>query len=98
MARHVCSSFTIKNDNGSEVKSQVDSIREISEYYSVSDSLITPVFALYHPNGNFLNCNDQYSVDYNVENLMELVAHDTEWVGNTGWNKLEYWMCLLGNQ
>ena len=41
-------SFTINNDDDSEVNTQVDRLREISKYYSVSDILITPVFALYH--------------------------------------------------
>ena len=34
MAEHTCSSFFIKNDNGSEVCSPVNSLRGISEYYS----------------------------------------------------------------
>ena len=39
MAEHVCSSFSIKNDNGSEVCSPVNSLRGISEYYSMSQLL-----------------------------------------------------------
>ena len=34
-------SFTINNDDDSEVNTQVDRLREISKYYSVSDT--------YHP-------------------------------------------------
>ena len=36
VAEHVCSIFSIKNDNGSEVCSPVNSLRRISEYYSMS--------------------------------------------------------------
>ena len=36
---HACSSFSIENDNGFEVCSPVNSLRGISEYYSVSQSL-----------------------------------------------------------
>ena len=39
MAEHACSSFSIENDNGSEVCSPVNSLRGISEYYSMSASL-----------------------------------------------------------
>ena len=39
MAKHACSSFSIKNDNGSEVCSPVNSLKGISEYYSMSQSL-----------------------------------------------------------
>ena len=39
MAEHACSSFSIENDNGSEVCSPVNSLRGISEYYSMSPSL-----------------------------------------------------------
>ena len=39
MAEHACSSFSIKNDNGSEVCSPVNSLKGISEYYSMSQSL-----------------------------------------------------------
>ena len=39
MAEHACSSFFIENDNGSEVCSPVNSLRGISEYYSMSYSL-----------------------------------------------------------
>ena len=39
MAEHACSSFFIENDNGSEVCSPVNSLRGISEYYSMSHSL-----------------------------------------------------------
>ena len=36
MAEHACSSFSIKNDRDSEVRSPVHSLRGISEYYSMS--------------------------------------------------------------
>ena len=39
MGEHACSSFSIENDNGSEVCSPVNSLRGISEYYSISQSL-----------------------------------------------------------
>ena len=39
MAEHACSSFFIENDNGSEVCKPVNSLRGISEYYSMSHSL-----------------------------------------------------------
>ena len=39
VAEHACSSYTIKNDNGSEVCSPVNSLRGISEYYSMSHLL-----------------------------------------------------------
>ena len=39
MAEHACSSFSIKNDNGAEVCSPVNSLKGISEYYSMSQSL-----------------------------------------------------------
>ena len=39
MGEHACSSFSIENDNGSEVCSPVNSLRGISEYYSMSHSL-----------------------------------------------------------
>ena len=39
MGEHTCSSFFIKNDNGSEVCSPVNSLREISECYCMSQSL-----------------------------------------------------------
>ena len=44
MAEHACSSLTIKNDNGSEVNSPVDtrSLKVISEHYSVSHLLYYP--------------------------------------------------------
>ena len=45
MIGHDCYSLTIENNNGSENSSQVDSLREISKYYSVSNSLYYPVFA-----------------------------------------------------
>ena len=38
-AEHVCSSFSIKNDNSSEVCSPVNSLRGINKYYSMSHSL-----------------------------------------------------------
>ena len=36
IAEHVCFSFSIENDNGSEVCSPAHSFREISEYHSMS--------------------------------------------------------------
>ena len=39
MAEHVCSSFSIENDNGSEICSPVNSLRGINECYSISHSL-----------------------------------------------------------
>ena len=42
MAKHVCSIFTITIDKHSEVNSQVDSLREISKSYSLSDFLYYP--------------------------------------------------------
>ena len=39
MGEHACSSFFIKNDNGSEVCSPVNSLRGISECYCMSQSL-----------------------------------------------------------
>ena len=39
MAEHMCSSFFIKNDNSYDVYSPVNSLRGISEYYSMSQSL-----------------------------------------------------------
>ena len=39
MAEHACSSFSIKNDNGSEVCSLVNSLRGFSKYYSMSPVL-----------------------------------------------------------
>ena len=39
MGEHACSSFFIENDNGSEVCSPENSLRGISEYYSMSQSL-----------------------------------------------------------
>ena len=39
MAEHACSSISIENDNGFEVCSPVNSLRGISEYYSMSQSL-----------------------------------------------------------
>ena len=39
MAEHACSSFFIENDNGSEVCSPANSLKGISEYYSMSHSL-----------------------------------------------------------
>ena len=39
MGEHACSSFSIENDNGSEVCSPVNSLRGISECYSMSQSL-----------------------------------------------------------
>ena len=39
MTEYTCSSFSIKNDNGSEVCSPVNSLKGISEYYSMSQSL-----------------------------------------------------------
>ena len=39
MAEHACFSFSIKNDNGAEVCSPVNSLKGISEYYSMSQSL-----------------------------------------------------------
>ena len=38
MAEYACYSFSIKNDNGSEVCSTVYSLRGISKYYSMSHS------------------------------------------------------------
>ena len=38
------------------------------------------------------------SVDYKIEDLIELDAYDTEWISNTGWNKLEHWIRLLNSQ
>ena len=35
IAEHACSSFSIENDNGSEVRSPVNSLRGFSEYYSM---------------------------------------------------------------
>ena len=45
MAEHACSSFFIENDNGSEVCKPVNSLRGISEYYSVTLALLS----LYSP-------------------------------------------------
>ena len=39
MAEHLCSSFSIENDNGSEVCNPVNSLRGISKYYSISQLL-----------------------------------------------------------
>ena len=39
MGEHACSSFFIKNNNGAEVCSPVNSLRRISEYYFMSHSL-----------------------------------------------------------
>ena len=39
MAEHECSSFSIDNDNGSDISSPVNSLRWISEYYSMSQLL-----------------------------------------------------------
>ena len=39
MAEHACSSFFIKNDNDSEICSPVNSLRGISDYYSMPQSL-----------------------------------------------------------
>ena len=49
MGEHVCSSFSIKNDNGSEVCSPVNSLREISEIILCHSHFITAVIALYKP-------------------------------------------------
>ena len=38
------------------------------------------------------------SVDYKIEDLIELDAYDTKWISNTGWNKLEHWIRLLNSQ
>ena len=38
-AEHVCTSFSIKNDNDSEIFSPVNSFRGISDYYSMPQSL-----------------------------------------------------------
>ena len=39
MGEHACSSFSIENDNGSGVCSPANSLRGISEHYSMSHSL-----------------------------------------------------------
>ena len=39
MAEHVCSSFSIKNDNDSEICSPLNSFKGIRDYYSMPHSL-----------------------------------------------------------
>ena len=39
MGEHACPSFSIENDNGSEVCNPINSLRGISEYYSMPYSL-----------------------------------------------------------
>ena len=39
MGEHACSSFSVENDNSSGVCNPVNSLRGISEYYSMSHSL-----------------------------------------------------------
>ena len=56
MSEHACSSFAIKNDNGSEVCSPVDSLRVINE---PSDSPYNPCICNAQPRiEDFLNWNN----------------------------------------
>ena len=80
IAKSVCSRFTIENYNDFEISKLVDTLREISKNYSMSD-------LLYHlcthscntPSGTFLNRN--YC---EVEDLVELDTFDIKWTGNVG--------------
>lgn len=75
--------FIIKNDKGFEVKSQAGKSVNI---ILCKTCFINPVFTLYHPKWNLFQLEwsiDKYSLDFKVNNLVELVAYDTESVGNT---------------
>ena len=76
MAKIVCCRFTIENDNGFEVSSLIDTLREI---ILCLPSFITPVITHVRntPSGTFLNQND-----CEVEDLVELDTFDTKWTGN----------------
>ena len=103
MAEHAyaCSSFTIKNNNGSEVCSLLNSLGGISEYYSMSRSLyylcihlaqaqVEVPFKLKRSTGNTLST-------VKVEKFVKLNVYDVERVDYTDWKELEYWMHLLNN-
>ena len=61
MAEHACSSFTIKNDYGSEVSSQMESLRESKDIIILHGTF----FELERSIG-------KYSVGHKVEDLEEL--------------------------
>ena len=52
--QNVCSSFAIRNDNGSKVDSQIDNFRKSVNIIQYLTHFITPIFALYHHKWNFL--------------------------------------------
>ena len=54
IAEHACSSFSIKNDNDSEIFSPVNSFRGISDYYSLPQSLY--YVSLYSPCKSLSGC------------------------------------------
>ena len=90
MAGCVYSSFTIKNENGSEVSSQVDSLREITKYHCVSDMLhhscICSCITMYGAVFESGRSIGKSYVDCEVENLVQIDAYGTNWVSNTGWS------------
>ena len=76
MEEHACSSFSIINDNGSEVCSSVhSSLRGISKYYSMSHSLYYLCSRLVQAWVEVLfqlkRSTDKYSVDHKVGSFVE---------------------------
>ena len=77
MTERACSSFTIKNDNGPEVCSLVNSLRGISEYCSVILTLLSlysPCIARVEVLFELKQSTGKYSVNCKIESFVELVV------------------------
>ena len=95
MAGSICSSFNIIKDNGFEVRI----VSEKSAFLCLTH-FITPILTLYHPKWSFFELErsiGKYSVGGKVRDLVEQNADDIEWISNTDWSELKYWMYLLNS-
>ena len=95
MAGSICSSFNIRKDNIFEVRI----VSEKSAFLCLTH-FITPILILYHPKWNFFELErsvGKYSIGSKIGDLVEQDADDTEWISNTDWSELKYWMYLLNS-